>query len=90
MDGQGTATHPAGNTLVGKLHELFLWVAAEGEYKALVRLRLKILADAMREQPPVVLNFVSPETAVSPAFYRKALAVAEEIVGKSPPDRLKL
>lgn len=63
----------------GELHKILQWVEANGEVRALSRLRIKLMPLTMKEK--ICLDDVGPTTEVSSAYLDAARAAAEEIVG---------
>lgn len=71
-------------TATGALHAIIEWAKAEGEVKALDRLRVYCLGVLLKEGIGG-LQSVTPTTACSAATLDEVRAAAEKVVGKPCP-----
>ncbi|HEB54587.1 MAG TPA: hypothetical protein ENI87_15155 [bacterium] len=67
------------------VNEIMDWVTANGDVEASSRLRMKVLPHALKENPPIMLQALQPNTKGSPEFMRTLRQLASEIVGKPVP-----
>jgi hypothetical protein len=63
----------------GELHKILQWVEANGEVRALSRLRIKLMPATMKEK--ICLDDVDVSTSVSADYLAAARAAAEQVVG---------
>jgi len=65
------------------LYKIFVWVKREGGVKAVERLKIMALPDAMAEGIP--FRKIGPQTEGSPRFLGKLRIIATKLVGKPCP-----
>ncbi|MBI2569986.1 MAG: hypothetical protein HYV63_23520 [Candidatus Schekmanbacteria bacterium] len=66
------------------LYEVLQWAKENGEVKAVDRIRVFVLPNALREG--VILAAVNPKTACSREFLAEVRKAAEAVVGKPCPN----
>ncbi len=68
---------------MSKLYQIINWAKANGEVKAVDRIRMKVLMLTMKEK--IALATVTKDTECSPELLQAIWKAANEVVGKSCP-----